>query len=96
MKSFRWPVFLLVLVALVIFPTPADAADGECVWRCENTIDTSTCKRSLRERFGGARDCDIESICTIVVIDPDGPGPTDPAVLIECRYNCRLDYCIWA
>lgn len=66
-----------------------------CPWKCVHFIDGDSCQGMGRPVFNGAESCVIETICTIVLIDPDGPGPQTPSALIQCRYPCKLEYCLW-
>jgi len=91
MKAFRWPILFLVLVTFVAQPVSAEG----CVWRCVYNIDTTSCLDTKRERLGNAESCTIQTLCTLVIRDPDGPGGNDPVVLIQCRYDCDMKWCIW-
>ncbi|HYH10020.1 MAG TPA: hypothetical protein VEK11_23425 [Thermoanaerobaculia bacterium] len=91
MKPFIRKSLLLLLVSFIAAAQPVFA----CPWKCEHTIDGDNCKNAGRPVFNGAESCVITTECTIILVDPDGPGGQAPSALIQCRYPCKLEYCLW-
>lgn len=82
---------LLLLVIFIVAAQPVFA----CSWKCVHEIDGDKCRDYGRPVFNGAESCTVATQCTLVVYDPDGPGPGTPTVLIQCRYLCDMKYCLW-